>query len=169
MESGVKRHRLKQGHQEPLPLRFKKQLTAKSSKSRPRAAAATTKKGEHIREGAGREDPSEMTERLSCLFSADTLVQQYTVRIIDATSSTIPLTDSHKPVPPADYLPNVQPNYWLTEKNYLKWSQFVQTFLKGKGKLSHLLGIRPPKEDPKYCLGRSGLYGDVVVVELHGS
>ncbi|KAK4856085.1 hypothetical protein QYF36_013993 [Acer negundo] len=61
MESGVKRHRLKQGHQEPLPLGFKKQLTAKSSKSLPRAAVATTKKGEHIREGAGREDPSEMT------------------------------------------------------------------------------------------------------------
>ena len=71
--------------------------------------------------------------------------------ITDATSSTIPLTDSNGPVPPADYLPNVQPNYRLTEKNYLKWSQFVQTFLKGKGKLSHLLGIKPPKEDPKYA------------------
>ncbi|KAK0590924.1 hypothetical protein LWI29_033270 [Acer saccharum] len=71
--------------------------------------------------------------------------------ITDATSSTIPLTDNHGPVPPADYLPNVQPNYRLTNKNYLKWSQFVQTFLKGKGKLSHLLGSRPPKEDPKYA------------------
>ncbi|KAK0582355.1 hypothetical protein LWI29_024584 [Acer saccharum] len=71
--------------------------------------------------------------------------------ITDATSSTIPLTDNHGPVPPADYLPNVQPNYRLTDKNYLKWSQFVQTFLKGKGKLSHLLGSRPPKEDPKYA------------------
>ncbi|TXG73092.1 hypothetical protein EZV62_001671 [Acer yangbiense] len=71
--------------------------------------------------------------------------------ITDATSSIIPLTDNHGPVPPTDYLPNVQPNYRLTDKNYLKWSQFVQTFLKGKGKLSHLLGIRPPKEDPKYA------------------
>ncbi|KAK0577178.1 hypothetical protein LWI29_029047 [Acer saccharum] len=71
--------------------------------------------------------------------------------ITDATSSTIPLTDNHGPVPPADYLPNVQPNYRLIDKNYLKWSQFVQTFLKGKGKLSHFLGSRPPKEDPKYA------------------
>ncbi|TXG47841.1 hypothetical protein EZV62_027135 [Acer yangbiense] len=71
--------------------------------------------------------------------------------ITDATSSIIPLTDNHGPVPHADYLPNVQPNYRLTDKNYLKWSQFVQTFLKGKGKMSHLLGIRPPKEDPKYA------------------
>ncbi|GMP34630.1 hypothetical protein CsSME_00007420 [Camellia sinensis var. sinensis] len=34
--------------------------------------------------------------------------------------------------------------------NYLKWSQFVRTFLKGKGKLSHLLGTGPKPEDPKF-------------------
>ena len=36
----------------------------------------------------------------------------------------------------------------INKKNYLKWSQAVQTFLKGKDNLSHLLGTRP-KYDPR--------------------
>ena len=47
-------------------------------------------------------------------------------------------------------LQNIQPAYRLTGKNYLKWSQLVRTILKGKGKMSHLLGTRPKKEDPKF-------------------
>lgn len=44
----------------------------------------------------------------------------------------------------------IQASYRLNGKNYLKWSQLVQTFLKGKGKLSHLLGTGPKKGDPSF-------------------
>ncbi|KAL5825489.1 hypothetical protein ACOSQ3_021552 [Xanthoceras sorbifolium] len=43
-----------------------------------------------------------------------------------------------------------QSGYRLNGKNYLKWSQVVQTFPKGKGKLRHLTGTGPPKEDPRF-------------------
>ena len=42
-------------------------------------------------------------------------------------------------------LKNVQPSLRLNGKNYLKWSHFVQTFLKGKGKLNHLTGKDTPE------------------------
>ena len=48
-------------------------------------------------------------------------------------------------------LQNIQTAYMLTGKNYLKWSQFVQTYLKGKRKLSHLIGTGPKPEDPKFA------------------
>jgi hypothetical protein len=48
-------------------------------------------------------------------------------------------------------LQNIQPAYRLNGKNYLKWSQLVRTFLKGRGKLSHLLGTGPSKDDPKFA------------------
>ena len=38
----------------------------------------------------------------------------------------------------------------MNGKHHLKWSQVVQTFLKGKGKPSHLLGTGPKKGDPKF-------------------
>ncbi|KAJ0041973.1 hypothetical protein Pint_18863 [Pistacia integerrima] len=47
-------------------------------------------------------------------------------------------------------LPTIQSAYRLNGKNHRKWSQVVRTFLKGKGKLSHLLGTRPKKGDPKF-------------------
>ena len=37
-------------------------------------------------------------------------------------------------------LQNIQAAYQLNGKNYLKLSQLVRTFLKGRRKLSHLLG-----------------------------
>ena len=37
-------------------------------------------------------------------------------------------------------LQNIQAAYRLDGKNYLKWSQLVRTVLKGKGKISHLMG-----------------------------
>ena len=37
-------------------------------------------------------------------------------------------------------LQNIQLSLRLNGKNYLKWSHFVQTFLKGRGKLNHLTG-----------------------------
>ena len=47
-------------------------------------------------------------------------------------------------------LQNIQVAYRVTGKNYLKWSQSVRTYLKGKGKLSHLMGTGPKPEDPKF-------------------
>ncbi|GAV64449.1 LOW QUALITY PROTEIN: UBN2_3 domain-containing protein, partial [Cephalotus follicularis] len=47
-------------------------------------------------------------------------------------------------------LQNIRATYRLNEKNYLKWSQFVKTYLKGKGRLSHLLGTRPKLGDLEF-------------------
>ncbi|KAK3437210.1 hypothetical protein EUGRSUZ_C01993 [Eucalyptus grandis] len=47
-------------------------------------------------------------------------------------------------------LQNVRATYRLNEKNYLKWSQFVKTYLKGKERLSHLLRTDPTPEDPTF-------------------
>ncbi|KAL5818938.1 hypothetical protein ACOSQ4_022780 [Xanthoceras sorbifolium] len=44
----------------------------------------------------------------------------------------------------------IQAGYRFNGKNYLKWSQVVQTFLKGKGKLWHLTGASLLKEDPRF-------------------
>lgn len=40
--------------------------------------------------------------------------------------------------------------YRLNGKNYLKRSQFIQTYLKGKGKLSHLLGTGLKEGDSEF-------------------
>jgi len=48
-------------------------------------------------------------------------------------------------------LQNVQATYQLKGKNYLTWSQLIKTFLKGKGKISHLLGTGPKKIDLSYA------------------
>ncbi|KAK3032657.1 hypothetical protein RJ639_034923 [Escallonia herrerae] len=47
-------------------------------------------------------------------------------------------------------LQNIHSAYRLNGKNYMKWSQLVRTFLKGKEKLSHLLGTGPKKGDPGF-------------------
>ena len=47
-------------------------------------------------------------------------------------------------------LPNVHTAYKLNGTNFLSWSQFVRTFLKGRGKLSHLLGTGPKPGDPTF-------------------
>ena len=47
-------------------------------------------------------------------------------------------------------LQNIQAAYRLDGKNYLKWSQLVRTVLKGKGKISHLMGTRPKLGDPRF-------------------
>ena len=47
-------------------------------------------------------------------------------------------------------LQNIQAAYRLNGKNYLKWSQLVRTVLKGKGKISHLMGTRPKLGDPHF-------------------
>ena len=51
------------------------------------------------------------------------------------------------PQQPAGDMLHIQAAYRLNEKNYLKWSQLVMTFLKGKGKLSNLLETGPKKGD----------------------
>ena len=45
---------------------------------------------------------------------------------------------------------NIPTTHRLNGKNYLKWSQFVRTFLKGRGKISHLLGTEPKPGDPRF-------------------
>ena len=45
---------------------------------------------------------------------------------------------------------NISAAYRLNGKNYLQWSQLVRTFLKGKGKLIHLIGGGPDSSDPKF-------------------
>ena len=47
-------------------------------------------------------------------------------------------------------LHNIQAAYRLNGKNYLKWSQLVRTMLKGKEKISHLMGTRPKLGDPHF-------------------
>ena len=47
-------------------------------------------------------------------------------------------------------LQNVRVNYKLNEKKYLKWSQFIKTYLKGKGRLNHILETCPKKGDPTF-------------------
>ncbi|TXG53747.1 hypothetical protein EZV62_019003 [Acer yangbiense] len=70
-----------------------------------------------------------------------------------ASSSSEVASDQNEEVVPSPgkgEMQNIQATYRLNGKNYLKWSQVVQTFLKGKGKLSHLLGTGPTKGDPKF-------------------
>lgn len=52
--------------------------------------------------------------------------------------------------PSTGYLQNMQAAHKLNGKNYLKSSQFVWIFLKGKGKTSYLLGTGPKSRDPKF-------------------
>ncbi|GAV66119.1 LOW QUALITY PROTEIN: UBN2_3 domain-containing protein, partial [Cephalotus follicularis] len=47
-------------------------------------------------------------------------------------------------------LQNIRATYRLNEKNYVKWSQFIKTYLKGKGRLCHLLGTGPKPGDPEF-------------------
>ncbi|KAH7524821.1 hypothetical protein FEM48_Zijuj06G0159800 [Ziziphus jujuba var. spinosa] len=47
-------------------------------------------------------------------------------------------------------LQNIRTSNRLNGKNYLKWSQIVRTYLKGKGRLGHLFGTGPAKEDPTF-------------------
>ncbi|XP_073123530.1 uncharacterized protein [Henckelia pumila] len=60
-------------------------------------------------------------------------------------------TSKTLPVPAVGELQQIHSAYRLNGKNYLKWSQLVRTTLKGKGKLSHLLGSGPNKKDPKFA------------------
>jgi len=47
---------------------------------------------------------------------------------------------------------SLQSSYRLNGRNYLKWSQIVKTFLKGKGKINHLMDNPPSPKDPKFTL-----------------
>jgi len=47
-------------------------------------------------------------------------------------------------------LPGMLLPYRLDGKNYLQWAQLVQTFLKGRGKLSHLTSLPPAETDPNF-------------------
>ena len=51
--------------------------------------------------------------------------------------------------PSAEYQ-NLQNPFKFNDLNYLVWSQLVQTFLKGKGKPSHLIILVPSEDDSKF-------------------
>ncbi|KAI0507751.1 hypothetical protein KFK09_013879 [Dendrobium nobile] len=68
---------------------------------------------------------------------------------IDSSSNTDQPEDSMMHQGRGD-LQSMQPSYRLNGKNYLKWSQFVKTYLKGKGKIHHLLGGGPKEGDHKF-------------------
>ena len=65
------------------------------------------------------------------------------------TSNPIPTEDTSSIQKIGD-LWNVRASHRLNGKNYLKWSQVVRTYLKGKGRLSHLLGTGPAKTNPTF-------------------
>lgn len=48
---------------------------------------------------------------------------------------------------PTSELQNIHYSYKLNGQNYLKWSQLVSTYLKGKGKIRHLLDTGPKQDD----------------------
>ncbi|KAI9160081.1 hypothetical protein LWI28_004924 [Acer negundo] len=60
-------------------------------------------------------------------------------------------TDKVTSAPGKVEMQNLQAAYRINGKNYLKWSQVVRTFRKGKGKVSHLFGTRPAEKDPKFA------------------
>ena len=64
-------------------------------------------------------------------------------------------------------LQNIQATYKLNGKNYFTWSQLVHRFLKGKGKLNHLLGIEPRRGDSQ--INAQDERGSMVMVQLWNS
>jgi hypothetical protein len=65
---------------------------------------------------------------------------------ITITSNSHPFEESHS-IKKIGELHNIWPSNRLNGKNYLKWSQFIQTYIKGKGRLSHLLELGLTKDD----------------------
>ncbi|RVW55090.1 hypothetical protein CK203_067093 [Vitis vinifera] len=47
---------------------------------------------------------------------------------------------------------NIVGSFKLNGGNYLEWSQLVKTCIKGKGKLSHLIGPVMSKDDPRFVV-----------------
>ena len=48
-------------------------------------------------------------------------------------------------------LQQINAAYRFDGKNYFIWSQLNQTIFKGKGKISHIIGTGPKKEDTAYA------------------
>ena len=47
---------------------------------------------------------------------------------------------------------NIVGSFKLNGGNYLEWSRLVKTYIKGKGKLSHLIGPVMSKDDPRFVV-----------------
>ena len=47
---------------------------------------------------------------------------------------------------------NIVGSFKLNGGNYLEWSQLVKTYIKGKGKLNHLIGPVVSKDDPRFFM-----------------
>jgi len=52
---------------------------------------------------------------------------------------------------PSGELQQINVAYRLNGKNDLKWSQLIRTIIKGRRKISHILGTRLKKGDPTYA------------------
>ena len=71
--------------------------------------------------------------------------------LVDSNSTTeVPFARSNG-VSSGEELQNIQAAYQFNGKNYLNRSQLIWTFLKGKGRLSHLLGTGPKEGDPMHA------------------
>lgn len=64
-------------------------------------------------------------------------------------------------------LQNLPVAYKLDGKNYLKWSQVVKTFLKGKGRLNHLLKASQNPGDSKFDAWDEEEYDYLMAVEFN--
>ena len=71
-------------------------------------------------------------------------------KVSEATNTSTVLASEALAIHALSELPNIQVTYRLNGKNYLQWSQLVRTFLKGKWKLSHLVGKGPDPSGPKF-------------------
>lgn len=78
-----------------------------------------------------------------CLFKPDSVC----IKLQDQTPLHNLRKSLHSKHPVTCKISNV---YRLNGRNSLKWSQFIRTYLKGKGKLSHLLTTGPKKGDLKF-------------------
>ena len=47
---------------------------------------------------------------------------------------------------------NIVRSFKLNGGNYLEWSQLIKTYIKGKGKLNHLIGPVVSKDDPRFVV-----------------
>ena len=93
-----------------------------------------------------------MPETLASGLNCRLLITQYFLSVFFRSQLHPPVSSMvENNIIAAGELQNIQPSLHLNGKNYLKWSEFVQTFFKGKGKLSHLLETGPKSDDLKFA------------------
>ncbi|EXC02059.1 hypothetical protein L484_024023 [Morus notabilis] len=81
-----------------------------------------------------------------CLGSINCCVLFFIMSTSETTISSNPSEESDYVQKTGD-LQNIRASNRLNGKNYLIWTQIVRTYLKGKGRLNHLLGKGPETKD----------------------